>query len=274
MQPALQPRVVHVRLPAEQRQRLAPAHDRSQLAFRQRGVVDLASPRIGPGEAHELRARHRVHVGDVAVGHAAQLDAERRGQHQMRETLRVAHRHLGGDPAAEAGADQYRIAQAQCAREIEIEIGDVVHGAEPVGQRRFAKPRMMRRDDAEPRARAASSHGRRGCKPSPACRNSSGRPAPRSSISRVTPETLILPIFLASLRRIATDEYDTDPRAACNTASQHEGGCAQARRCNVRGWQTRERITLCCMQPCRWYAAQSRAMADPTASLRKAARRA
>ena len=146
MQPALQMRVVHVRLPAEPRERLAAARDAGKFGLRQLHQVALAVRRIGPGEAHVLVARHRVHVGDVAVGHAADLDAERIDQHQPAEAPRVAHRHLGGDPAAEAGADQDGVLQPQRRGEIEIQVGEVIDRAQPVRQRRIAPARMMRRN--------------------------------------------------------------------------------------------------------------------------------
>ena len=140
VQPALQMRIVHVGLPAEPRECLAAARDAGEFGLRQPHQVALAVRRIGPGQAQILVARHRVHVGDVAVGHAADLDAERIGQHQPGEAPRVAHRHLGGDPAAEAGADQHRILQLQRRSEIEIQIGQVIHRPHQSGSDELPQP--------------------------------------------------------------------------------------------------------------------------------------
>jgi hypothetical protein len=52
-----------------------------------------------------------VHVGNVAVMEAAELRTQRRREHQLRETPRIAHGHLGRDPAAEAIADEHRVLQ-------------------------------------------------------------------------------------------------------------------------------------------------------------------
>jgi hypothetical protein len=125
---------VHVRLPAEAGECLAPARDAGDLRLRQLHQVTLAPRRIGPGEPQVFVMRDRVHVGDVALGHAADLDADWIDQHQPGEAARVAHRHFGGNPAAETGPHQYSARQFQCARQIEIEIRQVVHRHQPVRQ--------------------------------------------------------------------------------------------------------------------------------------------
>jgi hypothetical protein len=91
-----------------------------------------------------------VHVGDVALIPAAQFDAERGDQNQAGEAGRRAHHHLGRDPAAEIGADQHRVLEAQFGGEIEIEVGKVADRAgTALDQRRVSVSRMRRRDDAK-----------------------------------------------------------------------------------------------------------------------------
>src|SRR5215813_2130871 len=50
MQPAFEPRIVHVGLPAIERKSLATAHHRGQFAFRHLGEVDVATLRVGPSQ--------------------------------------------------------------------------------------------------------------------------------------------------------------------------------------------------------------------------------
>src|SRR5690348_6092010 len=84
MQPALEPRVVHIGLPAVEREGLAPARDGGKLAFRHLGEIDLALCRISPGKLQIIGARQRMHVSDIPLVPAAYLDAERIDQHEMR----------------------------------------------------------------------------------------------------------------------------------------------------------------------------------------------
>src|SRR6185437_8042135 len=88
MQPALEARVVHIRLPAELREGLLAAHDGGEVALGNLRVIDGGFGRIGPGQLDESLARDGVHVGDVAVGDAAVLDAERVDQHEAAEPAR------------------------------------------------------------------------------------------------------------------------------------------------------------------------------------------
>ena len=190
MQPALEARVVHVRLPAVEREGLAAAHDRRQLALRQR-ACNRSRPSPGrPRRAADIRPRViAVHVGDVALVAAAQLDAERGDQHQAGEAGGRAHHHLGRDPAAEIRRRPAPRPQGPSSRgEIEIEIGEVVD-ARPRRRRSAANRRSpdataRSRDSAAPADRATAAPG---ASPSPAWRNSSGRPWPRSTSSRLVP---------------------------------------------------------------------------------------
>src|SRR6201987_979676 len=54
MQPSFEPRIVHIGLPAVERERLTAADDRRQLALRQVGEVNLALRRICPGQPQIL----------------------------------------------------------------------------------------------------------------------------------------------------------------------------------------------------------------------------
>src|SRR6516162_2141442 len=104
VQPALESRVVHIRLPAIESEGLATARDRCKLAFRHLGEIDLALCRISPGKPQIIGAWQRMHVGDIPLVPAAYLDAERIDQHEMREPCGRAHHHLRRYPATQAGA--------------------------------------------------------------------------------------------------------------------------------------------------------------------------
>ena len=120
MQPALQARVVHVGLPAEHRECLTAADNTGEFGVGQLGGVDLSLIRVGPSQAHELGARDGVHVGDVAVQHAADLDPKRRGEQEAGEPGGAADGHLGSDPAAEAVTDEDGVLKRKLRCKIEI----------------------------------------------------------------------------------------------------------------------------------------------------------
>jgi hypothetical protein len=61
----------------------------------------------------------------------------------------AAHRQLGGDPAAERGADQMHPLQAKRFQEIEIEIDEIVDAIEPGWIIRLAKAGMLRGEHRE-----------------------------------------------------------------------------------------------------------------------------
>ena len=109
MQPASEPRIVHVWLPPIEREGLSTAHDCRQLAFRQAGEIDITFRRIRPGQLQVLGPRQRVHVGNVPLLPPADLDAERIYQDEMGEPRGRPHHHLRRHPAAETGANEYRI---------------------------------------------------------------------------------------------------------------------------------------------------------------------
>jgi hypothetical protein len=87
----------------------------------QRGVIECALRRVGPGGLQVLGLGHRMEVGNVALVAAAQLDAERRRQNEAGQTGGRTHHHLRRDPATEIGADQHTV--------VALEAGDEISGA-------------------------------------------------------------------------------------------------------------------------------------------------
>src|SRR5262249_14896461 len=83
VQPALQSRVVHIRFPAESCECFRTAGHPSQLSLWHLRQIALALCWIGPSQTHIFVAGDRVHVGDIAVGHATNLDPERIDQNQF-----------------------------------------------------------------------------------------------------------------------------------------------------------------------------------------------
>ena len=96
----------------------------------------------------------------------------------LREAPRVAHRHLGGDPAAETGADQNCVRQPERRGEIEIKVGEVIDAFRASRAARSCPSPDGAARSRDKRRASRSSHGRCGCSPSPGCRNSSGRTFP------------------------------------------------------------------------------------------------
>src|SRR5215813_12546245 len=83
-------------------------------------------------------------IGRLAV---AELDAERIDQHQAVEPVRAGGGDLGGEPAAERGADQRDLPVRQRVEELAVEVDEVVDRFEVAGPRRGAEARMRRRKD-------------------------------------------------------------------------------------------------------------------------------
>src|SRR5215472_12178458 len=107
MQPAHEPRIVHVGLPAVEGEGLTAAYNRSEVALRQLGEIDVALCGIGPSQLQVLAPRQRMHVGNIPLVATPHLDAERVDQHQMREPGGRTHHHLRRHPTTETGADEY-----------------------------------------------------------------------------------------------------------------------------------------------------------------------
>jgi len=122
--------------------------DHRQPIVRQRGVIDPGARGLVVLDPQDLVGMEREDVGDVPRLAVADLDAQRRHQHQPRHAGRALHRHLGGNPATQRATDHHRVAGVELRQEIEIEVGQVVHRVEAVDLRRVAVPRMRGRDDA------------------------------------------------------------------------------------------------------------------------------
>ena len=146
VQPVLELGIVHVRLPRDQRERLAVAcHDRD-LFVGHRGNVGTVLGRIVEQELCQFLRRQREHVGNVEPVGRADLDPDRADHDQAPDPLR----HLGGDfgrnPAADRAAHQVGSGDPKLVHQFEIDVGDVVDAVDPVGQGGFAETRMRGRD--------------------------------------------------------------------------------------------------------------------------------
>ena len=160
MQPAAQLGIVHIRRPGVARGGFAVAGGGQHLTVRHRLVVVGADGRIEIGELDEFLLGDRVDVDDVASLAIADLDADRVGQHEVRDPGRRLDRHLGRDPAAERHADDHGVAQIELIEQVEVEIGEVVDGVERPRLLRAAEARVHRRQ--HPRARRQPIEHRRG----------------------------------------------------------------------------------------------------------------
>ena len=80
----------------------------------------------------------------VDLRHALDMDAGGADQRQRGEPAGVAHRKLGRDPAAERDADQMDAVEIELVEEVEIEVGEVGDGVEPVRRVGGAEARMLR----------------------------------------------------------------------------------------------------------------------------------
>jgi len=151
--------VVHVRLPGQQRQRLAIARNDVKLLLRHGRQVERVARGIVEAQPIELIARHREDVGNVELVRAAGLHADRSDQHEAIDPFRHLGGELGGDPSAERQSHDVGSPQRQAIQQFEIDVGDVIDAVEPVRQRRLAKAGMRRRDDAPaPREQVDEAH--------------------------------------------------------------------------------------------------------------------
>ena len=98
----------------------------------------------------------REDVGNVEPVDRSGLHADGSDQHQPAHTFRRLGREFGGDPAADRTADHVDLRQAQPVHQFQIDVGDVVHRIDPVGQAGFAEARMRWRDQAVPRRQQAA----------------------------------------------------------------------------------------------------------------------
>ena len=79
------------------------------------------------------------------------MDAGGGDQGQRGEPAGVARRKLGCDPAAEREADQIDVLEVELIEEVEIEVGEIGDGVEPVRRVGGAEARMLGHDHVVPR---------------------------------------------------------------------------------------------------------------------------
>src|SRR3984893_9172783 len=73
------------------------------------------------------------------------------GPHKSQRTERalIAHSELRSNPAAQRGAHQMNLIEAQSSDEVEVEVGSVADIVEPLRRLREAKARVLRDDQFE-----------------------------------------------------------------------------------------------------------------------------
>ena len=140
MQPFAEIRAVEARAIGQSRHRCPVLRDQLHIHFRHIADPPRRAFLIGVEAAQILLDRHAEDVGDRL---AAGGDANRADQGQARQPCRIAHCQLGGDPAAERGADQMHPFQIQCLQQIEIEIGEIGNVIEPGRVVRLTKAGML-----------------------------------------------------------------------------------------------------------------------------------
>src|SRR5215472_6465999 len=94
--------------------------------------------------------RERVNIGEVAVFAPAEFDPDRVDQHEAVDLFDAANTHLERDPSAERGAHQRHLPELLPVEQVEIEISEIVNGAETVGLLGAAETRMAGDDDPPP----------------------------------------------------------------------------------------------------------------------------
>jgi hypothetical protein len=86
--------------------------------------------------------RKRINVGDVAVFAPAEFDPDGVDQREAVNLFDAADTHLERDPSAERGAHQRHLPEPLPVEQVEIEISEIVNGAEPVRSLGAAETRM------------------------------------------------------------------------------------------------------------------------------------
>src|SRR5262245_59955918 len=123
-EPTFELRVVHVRVPAVEAERLPAAGADHELLVRER--IEIRRPALGIVPAPPLHFLRRgvEDVQDVRCLAIAHLDAERVDEYQPVEPVATLHGELGGEPAAEREAHQGRLLVRQALEEFEIEMDE------------------------------------------------------------------------------------------------------------------------------------------------------
>ena len=100
---------------------------------------------IKKGAPQHLVVREGVNVGNVALFAPAEFDAESVDQHETVDPLDAADAHLQRDPSAKGRADQRHILEILPVEQVEIEVGEIVDGAEAIRPLGAAEAGMPRR---------------------------------------------------------------------------------------------------------------------------------
>ena len=148
MQTPLELRIVHPRLPGQQRQRLARAEHGGELVVGHFRGIALHPLGVVKGQLQRIRLRHGEDVGNIELVGRSDLDAHRPAEDDAAKTLRRFGGHFGGDPAPDRTADEVDAVELQDIHQFEIEMGNVVDAVEPIRQGRLAETRMRRCDEA------------------------------------------------------------------------------------------------------------------------------
>ena len=148
MQAALEFGIVHVGLPDQQGERLAVAGADGQLLIREHGGLHRILHGIMVHELRHVGRGHDIDVGNVELVGRASLDPNGADEHHLAEALGGLGHHFRRDPATHGAGDDIDLGEAHLVHQLQIDMGDVVHMVDPVGQLRAAKTGMGGRDDA------------------------------------------------------------------------------------------------------------------------------
>jgi Asp-tRNA(Asn)/Glu-tRNA(Gln) amidotransferase A subunit family amidase len=160
-QPALQLRVVHVRMPAVAAKRFPVARTRDELRVFHRIEVGREALRIVPAAGdHFTRVpvEDVENVGGFAIAH---LDAQGVDKDQSVDSRRTLQRDLGREPAAERQSHECETRRREPVDELDVELHKIVDRTKIVGTRGAAETRMRRRDDLRIVRKSADERGAR-----------------------------------------------------------------------------------------------------------------
>src|SRR5215469_13032907 len=153
VQPVLELRVVHMRPPGVEAERIPVAGEEDHFVIAHRVVysrLPAETPaagrparRIMPAASVQLLWRGVEEMHDVALFAAADLDAYRVDQHEAVDFWRAGGGDLRGDPAAEREADQCRFT-GQRVEHLAVEMDEIVHRVEIGRPRRVPETRSRR----------------------------------------------------------------------------------------------------------------------------------
>jgi hypothetical protein len=151
MQPSLELRIVHPRLPGQQSQSLTCAEHGGDFPVCHFCYVAFHAAWIVVKKLLYALFRHGEDVGNIELVGWADLYADRAYQHQATNALRRFGGYFRRDPAADRATDDVEVAQIHAVHQLEIEVGDVVHAIEPIRQTGLTKARMRGSDQSAPR---------------------------------------------------------------------------------------------------------------------------